>query len=93
MCPYCGFVRGEADEEQMLEFQRRKLRDHLYHLKMTSYVIISMFLVAFGWYWWDTGGFLYRSSYGPLALVAVASLAYFVIRVLLFRTRKQLRRL
>ena len=74
MCPNCGHVRGEVDDERMVEMKRRGLRDRIYHLKMISYVVISLFLVAFGWYWWDTEGFLYRSSMGPLILTGIAAI-------------------
>lgn len=93
MCPNCGHIRGEVDDERLLEIRRRHLRDHVYHLNMISYVIITLFLVAFGWYWWDTAGFQERSSSGPVLLLVVGTLAYVAIRILLFRARKKLRQL
>ena len=64
LCPYCGFQRGEVAEEQLLEFRRRKLRDHIYHLKMTSYATLAMIIGAFGWYLVDTSNFQRMSSPG-----------------------------
>lgn len=94
MCPNCGYVRGdEVDDERVLEFRRRQLRDHVYHLNMISYVVITVFVAAFGWYWWDTSGFQQRSSYGPILLLAFGTVAYVVIRVLLFRAKRALRQL
>ncbi len=87
-CPHCGFDRGQGDDERTVEMNRRRVRDHVYHLKMTSYGILSLFLAAFGWYWWDTSGFLNQSSRGPILLFALASVAYLVIRVLMFRAQK-----
>ena len=89
MCPDCGHVRGEVDDERMVEMKRRGLRDRIYHLKMISYVVISLFLVAFGWYWWDSAGFTQPSSRGPFILMGAAALGYVVVRGLLFRLRQQ----
>jgi ribosomal protein L37E len=83
-CPHCGFDRSVESNDRIVELQRRKLRDHVYHLKMISYGVISLFLAGFGWYWWDTEGFYTESSNGPVILLAVVSLGYLAIRVLLF---------
>ena len=93
MCPHCGFHRGEVDEDQLQELQRRRLRDRLYHLKMASYAVMSLFLAAFGWYWWESGQFQRPPSPGPMALIILAALAYLVNRYLLFRARRQMRQL
>ena len=91
MCPYCGFKRDEADEAQLLELQRRKMRDHVYHLNMISYAVITLFLAGFGWYWWESSGFQQQSSGGPFALLGLSTIAYLFIRILLFRARRKLR--
>ena len=87
ICSHCGFQMGEVSEEQFAEFQRRKLRDKIYHLNMISYAVITAFVSGFGWYWWDSAGFEHRSSAGPFILMAVAAVAYLFVRVLLFRNR------
>ena len=87
ICSYCGFQMGEVSEEQLDVFRLRKLRDRIYHLNMISYVVITAFVAAFGWYWWDSGGFEHRSSAGPFILMAAAAVAYLIIRALLFRNR------
>ena len=92
-CPHCGFARGELSEEEALEFQRRKLRDRIYHLKMTSYAVISVFVGGFGWYWWDTGEFQRMSSAGPLLLLAVAAVGYLAVRVMLALAKRNLKKL
>jgi hypothetical protein len=56
---------------------------------MTSYVIITAFVGAFGWYWWDSGGFEHQSSAGPFILMGLAAVAYLIVRVLLFRNRRR----
>ncbi len=91
-CPHCGFERGQVDDEHQLELRRRALRDRVYHLNMTSYAAITVFLAAFGWYWWDTSGYQRQSSYGPIILLVLGTVAYLAIRVLLFRARKQLKK-
>lgn len=93
MCPHCGLHRGEASDEQLQEFQRRRLRDRLYHLKMASYAVMTLFLAAFGWYWWESSGFQQRPSLGPMALVTVGAIAYLINRVLLFRARRAMQQL
>ncbi|MFT5141006.1 MAG: hypothetical protein ACI9H8_002419 [Lysobacterales bacterium] len=92
-CPHCGFVRGQEKDERIVELQRRKMRDHLYHLKMTSYGVITLFLAAFGWYWWGTAGFLEQSPKGPIVMLAVVSAGYMVLRVLMFRVKRSLKQL
>ena len=57
ICPHCGFALGEVTEDQIREFERRKQRDRVYHLKMTSYAVMTLFVAAFGWYWWESAGF------------------------------------
>jgi len=93
MCPKCGFSRGELTEDQIKEFARRKARDRIYHLRMTSYLVITVFLAAFGWYWWDSRGFSMQPSYGPILLLGLGTVGYVVIRALLFHARKQLKKL
>lgn len=92
-CPHCGHLGAEQGDERELEIRRRSTRDRIYHLNMTSYAVISLFLVAFGWYWWETEGFQYKSSTGPLVLSGIAALAYLWIRLQLIRARRELRRI
>lgn len=93
LCPYCGFQRGEVAEEQLLEFRRRKLRDHIYHLKMTSYVTLAMLIAAFGWYLVDTSNFQRMSSMGPVMLFSAGALGYMVVRIYLYKAKAALRKL
>lgn len=92
-CLNCGFQRGELSDEQMLVYRRRRARDHVYHLNMTSYAVITTFIAAFGWYWWDTAGFQQSSTVGPFILMGISALAYLVVRGLLFRARRTQREL
>ncbi|MEE8338638.1 MAG: zinc ribbon domain-containing protein [Xanthomonadales bacterium] len=89
ICSYCGFQMGEVSEEQLAVFRARKLRDRIYHLNMISYAVITAFVAAFGWYWWDSDGFEHQSSSGPFILMGLAAVAYLLIRVLLFRKRQR----
>lgn len=91
ICSYCGFQLGEVTEEDLAIFRARKLRDRIYRLNMYSYLAITVFVAAFGWYWWDSKGFSEPSSMGPFILMGVSAIAYLVVRVFLFRAR-QLRR-
>jgi len=93
LCPYCGFQRGEVAEEQLKEFRRRKLRDRIYRLKMTSYAALALLIAAFGWFLVDTENLQRMSSIGPYVLFSVGSLCYLVIRLYLYRAKAALRKL
>ena len=93
LCPHCGFLRGEVTEEELKEFRRRKLRDRIYHLKMTSYAALTLLIVAFGWYLQATQGLQYRSSTGPYILFAAGAVCYLVIRVYLYKYKMALKKL
>lgn len=93
LCPNCGFAMGEASPEALQEFQRRRMRERVYRLKMSSYLAISLFLAAFGWYWWDTAGFTRVSGTLPVLGIGVTTVAYLAIRALLFLAQRQLKSL
>ena len=93
ICTHCGFQMGEVSEEQLEVFRARKLRDKIYHLNMTSYVMMTVFVAAFGWYWWDSAGFEHPSSAGPFILMGLAAVAYLFVRILLFRNRHRQKKL
>jgi hypothetical protein len=76
----------EADLEV---FRARRLRDRIYRLNMSSYAVITVFVAAFCWYWWDSRGFSQASSIGPFVLMGLSAVAYLVVRALLFRCRQQ----
>jgi len=95
ICRYCGLQMGEVTEEDLEVFRARRLRDRIYRINMVSYLVISVFVAAFGWYWWDSKGFVEPPSAGPFALMGLAAIAYVVVRAFLFRARhrqKELRR-
>jgi hypothetical protein len=93
MCLHCGFKMGDVSDEQLEIFARRKLRDHIYHLKMSSYVVITLFLVAFGWYWVETQDFQHAPGNGPIFLISVCVVAYLVVRVMMYRARAARRKM
>lgn len=93
LCAHCGFARGELSPEEQQEFERRRLRDRLYHLKMFSYVAMTLMIAGFGWYWWASDGFQQAMTAGPAALLGVGVIAYLVVRVLLFTNGRRLRAL
>lgn len=93
LCPNCGFERGEVSEEQLLELQRRKLRDRIYRLKMSSYAAITLLLAAAGWYFYESADLDLTPSVGPLVLVSVGAVAYLVVRALLFKAKRDMKAL
>ena len=92
-CPHCAFSRGELSPEQQKKMQRRSLRDRLYHLRMLSYVAITLMVAGFGWYWWASDSFQQSITAGPAALIALGVAIYLVVRVMLFTTMRSLREL
>lgn len=93
ICSWCGFQLGEVTERDLETYRFRRLREQRYRLNMISYAVISVFVAAFGWYWWDSGGFVQPSSRGPFVLMGVSALAYVVVRGFLIRNRQQNRAL
>jgi len=93
LCPYCGFQRGEVSEAQLIEYQRRKLRDRIYHLKMSSYAALALLIAAFGWFLVDTSNLQHMSTVGPYVLFCFGAFCYLVIRVYLYRTKVALKKL
>jgi len=93
LCPYCGFQRGEVSEEQLTEFQRRKLRDRIYHLKMTSYAALALLITAFGWFLVETSSFQQMPPKGPYVLFFIGTLGYLIVRVYLYKFKSALRKL
>lgn len=89
LCNYCGFQLGDVTEQDLEIFCARKLRDRIYRLNMVSYLVITVFIAGFGWYWWDSRGFSQPFSIGPFVLMGLAAIAYLVVRALLFRARQQ----
>jgi hypothetical protein len=89
LCSYCGFELGEVSEEDREVFRARKLRDRIYHLNMWSYAAITVFVAGFGWYWWNSEGFVNPPTPGPFIVMAVAALGYLVVRAFLFRARQK----
>ena len=89
VCPHCGHQSGDVSDEDLAIFRARQLRDRIYRLNMTSYLVITVFLGGFGWYWWDSAGFSQASSAGAFILMAIAAIAYLAVRALIFRARGQ----
>lgn len=91
ICPHCGFELGDVTEEDREIFLARKLRDKIYRLNMLSYLVISVFVAAFGWYWYASRGFTEPSQVGPFILMGISAVAYMLVRGFLFQARHQRR--
>lgn len=89
ICPHCGHQEGEVSEADLEVYRARKLRDRIYRLNMSSYAVITVFVAAFGWYWWESRGFSQASSIGPFILMGLSAVAYLTVRALLFRARQE----
>jgi hypothetical protein len=88
ICSCCGLQLGEVTEQDLELFTARKLRDTRYRLNMISYGVITLLVGAFGWYWWESRGFVQPTSSGPFLLMGLAATAYVAVRALLFRNRQ-----
>lgn len=89
ICSYCGFQLGEVSQQDLEIYQARRLRDRIYHLNMTSYLAITLFVGGFGWYWWDSRGFVEPPAAGPFILMGIAAAGYLVVRALLIHSRQR----
>jgi hypothetical protein len=95
MCLHCGSHREdfEITDEQQLVLKQRKARDKIYHQKMISYAIMTVFGLGFGWYWWQSKGFFLPSGKGPFMVMGLSVLAYLVLRVFMLQAERKLRAL
>lgn len=90
ICSNCGYERGEASDADRQKFQRRQLREYIYHLRMASYGVMAVVLLAFAWVWVATGGLQVRAgNNGPYYLMVGCAIAYLVVRALMFRARRR----
>jgi hypothetical protein len=89
ICRYCGFESGDVSDEDRAIYQARRLRDRIFRLNMFSYLVITIFLVGFGWYWPASAGFSRMPGAGPFVVMGLSAVAYLVVRGLLFRARQQ----
>jgi hypothetical protein len=82
-----------VDENELRESRRREIRDRVYYLKMSSYAVLTLLLLAFGWYWVETESFKYQASSGPYILFSIGAAAYLVIRIYLFKFNLALKKI
>ena len=92
-CPNCGMERGELSDDQLNELTRRRLRDRVYRLKMSNYAAISVLLAAAGWYFYQSSNLDMMPTRGPLILVSIGAAADVLSRGLLFKAKRDLKRL
>jgi len=93
LCEHCNFQRSQISAERQAVLRWRQARDTVYHWNMAGYAVIALFLAGFGWYWWASDGYAQPSSAGPFYLMAVAAMAYAVVRVFLFQAKRRLKQL
>lgn len=90
ICDHCGYSEGESNDEDLQRYRERKIRHHLYRLNMASYAIMTVVILAFGWYWIATDSFQVPSgTKGPYYLMMAGAVAYLVVRVMMFRAKRQ----
>jgi len=88
ICLHCGHQRTGIDDERSLVLRQRRIRDKIYHLKMTSYAVTAVFLAGFGWFWWESDGFVQIPSERPFVLMGLCAFVYLVLRVLLYQAQR-----
>lgn len=90
ICDHCGHHGGDASEADLHRYRARRIRNRIYRLKMASYAVMAVVAIAIGWYWIESGGFvLIVDTRGPVYLMMLGAAAYLVIRVMLYRVRRQ----
>lgn len=89
ICRHCGQELGEATEQDREIYRARRLRDRIYRLNMLSYLVITVFLAGFGWFWFESAGFSRIPSYGPFIVMGTGAVAYLTVRGFLFKARSQ----
>ena len=88
-CSRCGYASGELNEQQRQTIAIRQLRDTIYRLVMTSYLVATGFVGSFGWVWWASDGFENKPSAAPFILMGSTVVIYLVIRVFMFKLNKK----
>ena len=82
-CEHCGFTALSGDPERMEELKRRIYREKRYRLTMRSYVALTVFTIGMLWYWVASGGFIGPPETGPIILLTIGAIGYFIIRVMM----------
>lgn len=93
VCSACGLEFEEADAARIIELRRRKLRNSIYHYRMSSYLALAILLAAFGWFLVASDNLMKQPSNGPYILFSIGAVIYLVIRVFLFKCKVSLRKL
>ena len=85
-CEHCGFGGLSSlseDPERMEEMKRRIYREKRYRLTMRSYVALTVFTIGMLWYWVQSDGFNGPPGTGPVILLLIGAIGYFVIRTMM----------
>ena len=85
-CEHCGFGGLSSlseDPERMEEMKRRIYREKRYRLTMRSYVALTVFTIGMLWYWVQSDGFNAPPGTGPVILLLIGAIGYFVIRTMM----------
>ena len=100
VCPKCGFSHdkeAQIDPEQVKLFQRRQFRDRMFHLRMFSYVAMSITMAGALPMLWDyirgieeSDPIVMLEHWGIYA-ISVGFILYVVIRVMMVLVRRNYR--
>lgn len=91
-CEHCGFGGLGQDPERIEELKRRVYREKRYRLTMRSYLGLTVFTIGMLWYWVDSGGFNSSPETGPVILLVIGAIGYFVIRAMMVLLKMRNRR-
>ncbi len=64
----------------------------MYHLKMVSYVALTLITVGFIWYWNASLKLQIIPGWGPWILIGIGAVAYLVIRGLMIQAKLKYRK-
>lgn len=100
VCPNCGFSNQKdvsANDEQLALTKKRKFRDRIYHLKMISYVAMSLAMVGIIPMLWSYIEAIENSvkinlkEHWGLYFVGIGFLIYVITRYLMIKAKKEYR--
>ncbi len=91
-CPDCGLNPETTDLEKLKKTALRAFRVRIYHLKMASYVALTLIMAGFIWYYFKSDQFMFSAGNGPWVIMGAGVFAYVVIRALMLQCKLQYRK-
>jgi len=91
VCPICQQSSSAADSAEIKKMALRDFRTRMYHLKMISYLSLTLCTAGFIWYW-NLTRLLQPVGVWTWVIVGIGSVSYLVLRLLMLRAKLKYRR-